>query len=853
MMRVKVLKAPTGSASNLVRYYADTAPGVSDYYVDPAEPEGQWWGAGVAAVGLDGPVEAEQLANMFNARLPVSGARAGRGFGVKSVRGFDATFSAPKSVSLLWALGDESTRASVLAAHDAAVEATLSWFQGHGCLTRRGANGIHQVDAEGLVVGLFRQHTSRMLDPQLHTHAVIWSKVQDATGAWLALDAGFLLDQQMTMSWLYDATLRSELTARLGVDWEPRGPGDGQANIAGIPAEVLDGFSQRSAQVDAKLAELLQRWEDEHDRAEPDPRDVYLLTRRAAASSRPGKTLDVNVDDLRREWADRADELGFDPGDIPVFPPSPRPVLDEDQIVRAALARVSGTQSEWIEADLVREVAVQLPATLAPAQVIAVSDRLGRSAAQRCVELHPPVDGPRRRDGRPIGEHVLKRRLTTPPILEQEHRLLAWAHANNEPPAAETTDHDTVAEAVAGRGRLVLVVGPAGSGKTTAIRAGVEQLRTQHRRVLGLAPSGKAADVLAETTGAHSVTLAKLLHTATTGRRLPERGTTLILDEAGMASTEDLDHLTTLADRNGWRLVAVGDPDQLPSVSRGGMFAHWTEALPAHRLEVVHRFQEPWQRDASLALRRGDPAAAEEYASRGRARTVHPAVLAQHVARLHQRVAARGESLAITTASAATALEINAEIQRLTSHSSGVALADGSEARIGDRIATRRNLNLETDRGFAVRNRHQWIVDAIRPDGSLVVSDPDRGTVTLPADYVADAVELGWAVTGYGNQGITTDHALCIVEPATTRAGLYVGLTRGRGHNTALIVDPTGLVDETEALIAALTRPPSMSTALATRDRLYREHGLEPPALDPADVVARAPGRSHTRAHTLGL
>ena len=143
------------------------------YYVDPDEPPGRWWGSGCAAVGLDGEVVPGQLGNKVKAAHPTSGRRLGRGYGDRSARGFDATFSAPKSASVLWALGDDSTRAEVIAAHEAAVDATLRWLEKHGNLTRRGKDGVDQVDANGLCVSLFPQHTSWALDPQLHTHAVI--------------------------------------------------------------------------------------------------------------------------------------------------------------------------------------------------------------------------------------------------------------------------------------------------------------------------------------------------------------------------------------------------------------------------------------------------------------------------------------------------------------------------------------------------------------------------------------------------------------------------------------------------------------------------------------------------------
>lgn len=248
VMRATTLKASSAGLASLLAYYAGLADeqarrdglarGPIDYYLDPAEPAGRWWGHGCAALGLDGQVGAEQLEALLVARHPRTGARLGRGFGAKSARAFDATFSAPKSVSVLWALSpDPFVRAEVLAAHDVAVGAALDWFQRHGALTRRGKDGVHQVDTRGVAVALFRQHTSRSADPQLHTHAIVAAKVQDPTGAWLSLDARFLKRQQRTIGWIYAAALRAELTARLGVAWRP--VTEGHADFEGMPASLL--------------------------------------------------------------------------------------------------------------------------------------------------------------------------------------------------------------------------------------------------------------------------------------------------------------------------------------------------------------------------------------------------------------------------------------------------------------------------------------------------------------------------------------------------------------------------------------------------------------------------------------
>jgi conjugative relaxase-like TrwC/TraI family protein len=179
-MRAVTLKAAGDAVAQLIGYYAGlardqlrrdgTARGPVDYYLNPAEPPGRWWGSGCAAVGLDGEVLPEQLQALLEGHHPATSATLGRQYGDRSARGFDATFSAAKSVSVLWALSpDPWVRAEVTTAHDAAVDAALGWLERHGAVTRRGRDGVDQVDTQGLVAALFRQYTSRTADPQLHT------------------------------------------------------------------------------------------------------------------------------------------------------------------------------------------------------------------------------------------------------------------------------------------------------------------------------------------------------------------------------------------------------------------------------------------------------------------------------------------------------------------------------------------------------------------------------------------------------------------------------------------------------------------------------------------------------------
>jgi conjugative relaxase-like TrwC/TraI family protein len=867
VMRCTTLKAAGGRVEGLLAYYAGLAEdrvrpcrsgrGPVDYYLDPDEPSGRWWGTGLGALGLAGEVDGDQLRALLEGRHPGTGAKLGRGFSASSARGFDATFSAPKSVSVLWALTPDAwVRAEVLAAHDTAVDAALGWLEQHGGVTRRGTNGVHQVDIRGIVAALFRQHTSRTVDPQLHTHAVIAAKVQDPTGKWLSLDARFLKGQQHTIGWIYDAALRAELTTRLDVGWVWDEKQDRPVDLAVVPGELRTVFSERSAQVDAKLAELIDRWRQENEGEDPDPRMVSELERRAVVASRPGKTHGTEAATLHDEWVTQARAAGFDRAALDrhrlqsVDPTGTQP--SDEVLIVDALRRAQGESAAWLRADVARHLSNHVPtdAGRSAGDVVAEIDRLSDLAVERCVPLGPDQNGPIRRDGRPISEPVTARLFTTHQVLDQEIRLQLWADTSAAPSDRRLDPQSAAIEAITGHAPLVVIVGPAGTGKTTTTARAVQALGVQGRPVVGLAPSGKAADVLAAEAGIPTDTVAGFLTRHRAGTSRWPAGTTVILDEAGMTATDDLAHIVDLVRQHQWRLVAVGDPAQLPAVGRGGVFAHWCNTVPHIELATPHRFRQPWEAEASLLLRAGDPTAADLYAANGRLRTAHPSVLAHDIARLHARYVDAGRTVAITTNTAETARAINTAIQRYTSarpSAPRVHLADGTNARVGDQIATRRNDQaLRTNRGEQVRNRHTWTVTAVDPGGSMALTHPERGEVRLPARYVAEHVELGWAVTGYGNQGDTVDAAIAVLEPGTTRSDAYVAMTRGRDTNIAIIPGPTGTTDPGQALADMISRTPNHDSALATRSRLHQEAGVvEPPLVPslendpPSDVEAK--------------
>ena len=224
---------------------------------------------------------------------------------IKAVAGFDATFSAPKSLSVWWALtGDQR----LLEAHDVAVAAALAHLERFGSTTRIRSNGgrLHP-DTGGLTMATFRQTTSRADDPQIHTHAVISAKVQTPDRRWYALDARYLKRHQRMLGGLYQSVLRAELTHRVGVDWRP--VVNGQAEIGGVPDELLEVFSKRSVDIDAALVGKMEEFRSREGR-EPSRWERAALSREASADTRSRKS-GHGAADLTTRWQNEAAAVGW--------------------------------------------------------------------------------------------------------------------------------------------------------------------------------------------------------------------------------------------------------------------------------------------------------------------------------------------------------------------------------------------------------------------------------------------------------------------------------------------------------------------------------------------------------------
>jgi conjugative relaxase-like TrwC/TraI family protein len=845
VLRVTTIHANTAgpSARYYTRYLADDGP----------EGEGQWLGRQAAGLGLSGSVSTDDLEALLSGHDPVTGTRLGnplvdrydsKGNLIPAVAGFDATFSAPKSLSVWWGLtGDPD----LLEAHDLAVRAVLDHLERHGATTRVRVNGARQhPDVDGLVMAAFRQATSREDDPQLHTHVVISTKVQTAEGRWLALDARYLKRKQRALGGLYQSVLRAELTHRYGVAWEPIV--NGQAEIVGMPRELLDAFSKRTAQVDDLLAAKVTEFRDREGR-DPSRWERAALTREAAEDSRATKT-HASTSDLQDHWSDEARSLGWTPDRInAAMRTAARGVPSKDTIaVAEVLEQLSASGSTWTRADVLQAIC-----DLAP-PVSQLSGRDWANAVERaadrvidaCISLDPPAAGSpvRATDGRSIWLAPSEPHLTHERVLAEEERILTFAIEAQDRAAEPSTTLDRAgldvlqadaAAAAAGHDSLVLVVGPAGTGKTTTLRRAVEDLHGHHRTAFGVAPTAKAAKVLRDETGMPADTVAKLLYewrdgAPGDGYRLPH-GTAVVVDEAGMIGTGNLDQLVALTVSQHWRLVLVGDPRQLQAVGRGGMFDELCRTGRAHELATIHRFRHRWEQRASLLLRAGNAEALDAYFAHGRVAAGTFDDLVADAARqwIDHTDAGRTVALIAETYEHVDALNLAVQQQRRLRGDLGASVtrvAGGETASPGDIIVTRRNdRTARTDRGEPVRNRDRWTVAAVGTDGSLTVSHLNgHGTVTLSADYARQHVRLGYAATAHGHQADTVDVGIAVVTEATSHRTLYVAATRGRQANRLLVVaGDTDHAGARDVLERVLTNDRADVPAVVQRRNLCRQ------------------------------
>lgn len=830
-----------------------------------------------------------------------------------AVAGFDLTFSPPKSVSAIWGVADAGTQTLIAQAHHAAMRDTIALLEDRVAATRVGAGGIAQMPIVGVIATAFDHYDSRAADPQLHTHVVVSNKVQGEDGPWRTLDSRRLHKAAVALSESYNAFVTDHTARLLGVTWVPVDRGKDRNTgweIEGVPAALIAEFSRRTTGggdgaegIEQVKNRLIEQYVAEHGR-QPSAATIAKLRQQATLETRPEKELH-SLADLTADWRARgkvvlgedaptwaqylldrgatearlrADDLGLEQ------------IEDLASVVLMEVANRRATWGRWnLHAETMRQImGVRFATTDDRLRVL---DQIIAHAEAESLRLTPDydralpahyIDGEGNRF-QPVDQIA----YSSQDILDAEQRLLAHSQHTGGPAltarlvARHTSrkirgvrldpDQAVAISRIARSGlTLDLLVGPAGSGKTTALRALHRAWTAAHGRdsVIGLAPSAAAAQVLGDTLGIRAENTAKFLYEHAKGRWNLDARQLVLVDESSLTGTLALDRITEHAAEVGAKVVLIGDWAQLSAVETGGAFG----MLVRHRDQVpeltdVRRFANEWEKTASLRLRHGKTDALDDYQARGKlldgdAETMLDAIYEAWRTDRDEglrtlMIAGTGEMVAQLNERARADLIEAGQVEV-----DGLRLHDGTTAGVGDLVVTRLNdRRLSTGRAW-VKNGDRWQVTRRYDDGSLAVRRVGRGdqahgkALVLPAKYVREELELGYASTVHRAQGASVDTAHALVDPeASSRELFYVAMTRGKHRNHAYVIvpdphevephldqpEPLTLTDRltkvlarsdadlsaSETLTLEVDRHASLSTLLAEYDVLAREAQID--------------------------
>lgn len=750
-------------------YYLNTvASGTEEYYLGAGEAPGVWLGSACAELGLAGDVDADDLRAVLSGSSP-DGERLARSN--RRVPGFDLTFSAPKSISLLHALGVASTAAQIVEAHEAAVAAAVGYLEREACQVRRGHDGIGQQQASGFVAAGFRHRTSREGDPQLHTHLLVSNLGRGEDGRWSALDARQLYRHQKTAGYLYQAQLRIEIGRRLGLEWGETH--NGMAELAGIPRHVLRVFSRRRRQIEARLAKTGHTSRRAAEVAALDTRTA----KKEGGSHRP-------VD----EWWQMAMNAGWTPADLDTLTRDAR--WAHKRLTQRLTRPFAGITHELLGDALTDKDSTFTRQHVLRALAATAVNGADVTKVTRAAEQF--VRGP-------VAVEMADGTWSTTKHLEIERLLLQMVDDRRDDDCAVVAD-EVVGEAIAAKETLSseqeamvrrlttaghgvdVVVGHPGSGKTYALAACKTAWAKGGYDVIGTALAARAARNLAEEAGIPSQTLASLL-TNGTRRRLDDR-TVIVLDEAGMVGTRQLAQLITQATLAGCKVVLVGDHRQLPEIDAGGAFRLLVGRLGAIALTENRRQREPVERAALLDLRNGRASLAlQRFESAGHvttAESIDEARLAM-VSRWWTQRSGGSEvvMLAHRRVDVAALNELAQDLRLGAAQLAGEPLHSGGRTfYVGDEIMFLRN-----NRSTQVLNGERATVTAI-VEGNVFVRLANGRTTGVPAKSVGEGhIQLGYASTIHKAQGATVDASLVLVTDGVHLEAAYTALSRGRDEN----------------------------------------------------------------------
>ncbi|MFF2205185.1 MobF family relaxase [Streptomyces sp. NPDC058145] len=776
----------------------------------------------------------------------------------RALTGYDLTFSS-EELSLLFALGGPDVRRTVLEVLAQARSETLAWIEHNALAVRTGPGGTAQLRAEpGLLATVYLHYESRAGDPMLHEHVVISPRVQSPDGRWRNLDSRLLLRDAVAASELFNQRSLELVCSRLGLVAEEVEVTAGQRpvmRIAGIDPRLRASFAQRGNAVRTAADALFDDYRRRHGR-QPHGAARYTLLERARTQSSPAKRKARCLDDLLAAWRRRAiaatdrptvDQLLATAQAAAHARAQARPapaVFDVAAAAEDVLTVVAGRRTTFRRRHVLAEARRYLMRTLAgatapPRAAEGITDRVLTHGD--CVDITPPEINPphsdlTRADGTSIYRPIGSQTYTTRSLLAAEDRLLAAARTSVIPPVGRGTfarvaalhrgpmdvGQRALASSFALSDKLLLAgLGPAGAGKTTAMRLVARAVDAAGGRLVPLAPSSRAAKVLGDDLKLRAHTLHSWLHQCA---RLPDGkqggedfrlrpGDVVLVDEAGMAGTLLLDEILADAAAAGAVVRLLGDPHQLAAVEAGGALRLISRAGGTVELDQLHRFRVPDEAEASLVLRDGDDprTAFTWHRDKGRIVAGTYEAMCDQVFTAWAKDLGKGLTSLMTAGDTATVTVLNRRAQAwhieagAVDTSQAAALRAGQHAHVGDVIVTRLNRRRMMVRGGRdfVKNGDTWTITKILAGGDAIVRHTQhRGRIRLPADYLARQCELGYASTIHRAQGMTVDTSHALASARSTREGVYVQLTRGARTNRLYVAIEDG--DRLDTVLAAI-------------------------------------------------
>lgn len=851
-----------GCGAGAGRYYTEERhQRREDYFCRADEDYGRWYAPRWDIVDHEGRIETPDFAALCAGYDPETGNALVQRTGEGHRAGLDITFSAPKSVSVLWASGDHDVRRAISAAQTAAVERALDFATEQGLFrTRTGKDGTESVVTHDVVAGRFRHYTSRAGDPQLHDHAVVLNLTRDVNGATRTMEPQTLFAWQGAIQAAYRVELAEQLRDQLQVQIIKA---ERNFEIAGVDRNLCLKFSKRRNEILdlAREAGISTR----EDRAE-----TAYITR----NSRVAKSELPSREDLERRWQSEFAAAGWPGSSVLEIARTHtgrrQPLGDPTQdIMQAALA-------EATERESVIECRHMIRLLLEYAQ-----GRMGVQAVTR--ELTKLVQsGQLLEIGQdPLGQAV----YTTPEMMRIEREMMAAAIARRHEPSA--IHHHHLENAIKSRpslrpeqiaacrhvaiegGGVSLLEGDAGTGKSYGMAVVAEAARASGLRLHALAPSWKAAEGLRDKIGQTDCqSLAGFIRDVGGGDRRLSAQDMIILDEAGMVGIREMKHLLTLANEAKARVVLVGDRKQLEAIGAGGALAALADELAPARLREITRQEQYWMRKASRKLAAGDViSAVRDYEARDRVvwAAGRNQALSAAVRQWDSYRAADPHSSRIAIAPRNADVRALNEIIRVSQREQGELTSkdvplwlehrDGIEREtpiaVSDRVVFGEVLTR-----LGINTSDLGTVTGIGADkGETVLSVRlDKGPeVTAPlTDFVGEwrqqkqpgslpKIQHAYAGTTHILQGDTVRHVIFYNGAGVDRRQAYVGLTRHQGDVTMVV--ETSRVRDMLRDRAMPGVPPDLSDArvkqivLAEMQRVNIKHNIRDYAADPGAWV----------------